>query len=291
MGFSSIDDLVNEITNNGKIQRVPFVRTIFTSYASVAGRWHECLMGVGTGGVGLLASGSAGVGAALNGASAGALPQGALSVSPDTKHLLGFSVVTSATTAVPAWVMLTDILYQYPLCVVTGTPTPLDNTEPKPSRFNNGIGVQCSAIVVSNLGAAQPALTLTYTNQSGVGSKTGQVLASANYLPAGSFLGAGVAANLTGPILPLMSGDTGVSQLDGYAIASGTSGQVTFVLHRPIAMLPLVAANVAGERDFLSQMPALPKIEDDACLGMFILIGGALTSGNVISGELLMGWG
>ena len=290
MGFSSIDDLVSEVTANGKFQRVPYTRVVQTGATSVAGRWHEAFTGVGTGGTGVL-TGTAGLGAALNSSTVGALPQTSATVSTDTKHLLGMSAVTAGATVVPAWLMLTDLLYVYPSCVVTGTATTLSNAAAKPTRFNNGTGVQCSCIVASALGATTPTLTMTYTNQAGSGSKTGIFQASAASLPLGSFMGGGVSAALTGPIMPLGAGDSGVRQLDSYTLASGTTGTVTFVLHRPLGMIPLVAANVAGERDFLNQMPALPKVEDDACLALFILVGGALTASNAVSGELIMAWG
>jgi hypothetical protein len=89
----------------------------------------------------------------------------------------------------------------------------------------------------------------------------------------------------------LANGDSGVRQLDSYTLASGTTGTITYMLHRPIATIPLVAANVAGERDFLFNMPSLPKIDDDACLGFFLLTGGALTAGNQVTVDMTMAWG
>lgn len=127
----------------------------------------------------------------------------------------------------------------------------------------------------------------------GVGAgAAGAFAASANSLPVGSmFTAGGSAAVLGSNNMNLAAGDSGVRQLDSYTIASGTTGTVTFMLHRPIASIPLVAANVAGERDFLFNLPSLPKIEDDACLAFFVLIGGATVASQQISYELGMGWG
>ena len=133
--------------------------------------------------------------------------------------------------------MLTDLLYMYPSCVVTGTPTTFNNGAAKPTRHNNGAGVQCSAIVATALGAATPTLTVTYTDQGGV-SGSGAVTASANSLPVGSLMSGGAAAQLGAPFMSLSAGDSGVRQLDSYTLASGTTGTVTFVLHRPIATIP-----------------------------------------------------
>lgn len=288
MAFSSIDDLVSEL-GAGKKARLQGFHTIATGATSVAGRWHECFTGTGTGGAGTL-TGTAGLGTAFSSSTTGAIPQPTASVSTDTKHLLSMLGVTAATTAVPGVLMLTDLLYMYPSCVVTGTPTTFNNGAAKPTRHNNGAGVQCSAIVATALGAATPTLTVTYTDQGGV-SGSGAVTASANSLPVGSLMSGGAAAQLGAPFMSLSAGDSGVRQLDSYTLASGTTGTVTFVLHRPIATIPLVAANTAGERDFLYQMPSLPQIDDDACLAFLYLPGGALIASQIVTYDLMTAWG
>lgn len=290
MAFSTLDDLISEI-GASKFQRSTGFRTINTGATSVAGRWHECMSGTGSGGT-MTLTGTAGVGVALSSATAGAFPQQTVNVSTDTKHLLNMSAVTPAATAVPGFLVLTDLLYMYPSCVLTGTPTTLNNGAAKPTRFNNGIGVQCSGIVATAVGAATPSLTMTYTDSGGTGSNTGNLTASANSLPVGSCFTGGTVATLGSLYMNLANGDSGVRQLDSYTIPSGpTTGTVTFMLHRPIATIPLVAANVAGERDFLFNMPSLPKIDDDACLGFFLLTGGALTASNQVQVDLGMAWG
>lgn len=290
MAFSTLDDLISEI-GASKFQRSTGFRTINTGATSVAGRWHECMSGTGSGGV-MTLTGTAGVGVALSSSTSGAFPQQTVNVSTDTKHLLTMSGVTPATTAVPGFLVLTDLLYMYPSCVLTGTPTTLNNGAAKPTRFNNGIGVQCSGIVATAVGAATPSLTMTYTDSGGTGSNTGNLTASANSLPVGSCFTGGTVATLGSLYMNLANGDSGVRQLDSYTIPSGpTTGTVTFMLHRPIATIPLVAANVAGERDFLFNMPSLPKIDDDACLGFFLLTGGALTASNQVQVDLGMAWG
>jgi hypothetical protein len=289
MAFATLDDLISEL-GAGKSQKLSGFRTIVTGATSVAGRWHECMSGTGSGGT-MTLTGTAGVGVALSSATAGAFPQQTVNVSTDTKHLLNMSAVTPAATAVPGLLVLTDLLYMYPSCVLTGTPTTLNNGAAKPTRFNNGIGVQCSGIVATAVGAATPALTLTYTDSGGTGSNTGNLTASANSLPVGSLFTGGTAATLGSPYMNLANGDSGVRQLDSYTLASGTTGTITYMLHRPIATIPLVAANVAGERDFLFNMPSLPKIDDDACLGFFLLTGGALTAGNQVTVDMTMAWG
>lgn len=289
MAFATLDDLISEI-GAGKFQRSTGFRTIVTGATSVAGRWHECMSGTGSGGA-MTLTGTAGLGTALTYASSGAFPQISPTVSTDTKHLLTMSAVTPATTAVPGFLVLTDLLYMYTSCVLTGTPTTLNNGAAKPTRFNNGVGVQASAIVATAVGAATPSLTMTYTDSGGTGSNTGNFTASASSLPVGSCFTGGSVATLGSLYMNLANSDSGVRQLDSYTIASGTTGTVTFMLHRPIATIPLVAANVAGERDYLFNMPSLPTIDDDACLGFFLLAGGALTANNQVQVDLGMAWG
>lgn len=290
MAFTSLDDILSEI-GAGKFSRLTGFRTLNTGATSVAGRWHDTFAGGGHGGVGVL-TGTAGLGTALSSSTAGAIPQITSSVSTDTKHLLSIQAVTSGSTVVPAQLVLTDLLYMYTSCVVTGTPTTLSNAAGKPTRFDNGRGVMASAIVATAIGAASPVLTMSYTDQSGNASNTGAFAASANSLPVGSMFTAGSAAAVLGsPNMNLAAGDSGVRQLDSYTLASGTTGTVTFMLHRPIASIPLVAVNVAGERDYLVNIPSLPKIEDDACLAFFVLIGGATVVNQQISYELGTAWG
>ena len=291
MGFSSVDDFINEAITNGKYFRTQGFRTINTGATSVAGRWHECFAGTGSGGTGVL-TGTAGLGTVFSSSTTGAIPQPTVTVSTDTKHLVTFQGVTPGTTAVPGQLLLTDITYIYPSLVVTGAPTTLNNGAAKPTRHNNGVGIMCSVVVASALGAATPRLTFTYTDQGGTGSNTGDVTASANSLPVGSMLTGGTAATLGSPYMTLAAGDTGVRQLDSYTIPSGsTTGTVTAILHRPIATIPLVAANTPGERDLMFSFPSLPKIDDDACLALFLLVGGALTTNNQVTYEIGAAWG
>lgn len=290
MAFTSIDQLISSLSSLGKTSRIPFSKVIQTGATSVAGRFHEVFSGAGTGGAGIL-TGTAGLGTALGNSTQGSIPLNPSTVTPDTKHLLGLLAGTNSTTVVPGMAMLVDLLYIYPSCVVTGTPTTFNNTAPRPTRLNNGQGVQCGAIVVGALGAAQPVLTVNYTDQDN-NTQNGTLSASANSLPVGSMLAGSPTAGILGsPAMALATGDSGVRQLNSYTIASGTTGTVTFVLYRPLAMIPLVGANIWGERDFLNQMPSLPTIPDDACLSFFVNIGGAMTTNQTIYGEMVTAWG
>lgn len=289
-GFSSLDDFINEVTVNGKKQILPFYRTINTGATSAAGAWHETFAAVGTGGTGAW-SGTAGVGTALSSATTGALPISPAAVSTDLRYLIEMSAQVAATTAVPGWVMLTDLLYYYPSCVITGTPTTLNNGAAKPTRHNSGIGAELSAIVQTANGAATPLLTCTYTNTVPTAGRTGTLASTLSSSPIGRMYGGtATGGTLSTPLMGRAAGDLGVNELNSYAITSGgTTGTVVFVIHRPIATIPLIAANAPSVKNYVGSI--MPQIDDNACLGLFVNIGGALTANQVLQGELNLGWG
>jgi hypothetical protein len=295
MGWSSIDALVNDITVNQKIAKIVFSRLMVTGATSTAGRWHECLSSTGTGGP-MTLTGSAGVGAALTRSTAGALPLNA-DVATDKRRLLSFMAVTNQALAIPAVILLTDLIHIYPSCALTGTPSTMSShptwTGSGDTRMTSAVGVQCSLIVTTAGTSGSGALTPTYNDQGGASSTAGVMYAPSATAPVGSlYMCGGTGIGVAGPFMSLAAGDTGVQSIQSYSIGTGlTSGVGAFVLHRPICTVPLAATALAGEREFLSGMPTLPRIYDDACLGILFQTGGNLTTGGTLVGELNYGWG
>lgn len=283
-GFSSLDDLVTEITTNGKFDNIFFQKTFANGATSAAGRWHESFTATGIPMAGAF-SGTAGVATAMNRSTTGALDIGA-DVSTDLRSLLAMQLYTASTTMVPAVTMLCDFLLYYPACVVTGTPTTLTQTGSL-TRYTNGVGVRCIVATQTANGATQPALTLNYRDQSDNDAAAPFAMTS----PVASAPISLLYAYNGSPFLPLNAGDTGVKRINSYTLATGTTGTVAFVLVKPLAVMPVLAANTASERDFLSQLPSLPRIEDDACLGFITLIGGAMTTAQTLMGVVGHGWG
>lgn len=295
MGFSTVDALYNAITTNGQILSVPFTKTINTGATSAAGRFHECLSVGGTGGATVL-TGTAGTGLAKSSTDIGALPIGPAVESSQTKHLLSMTVNTPATTLTPAYLVLTDIIHVYPSLVMVTTPSTLSNhptwTGTGDTRMTNAKGVQLSALLTTASSAAG-AITPNYKDQDG----NDQAITRAIYgpvaaHPAGACFGdSGASATPGGYTAPLAAGDYGVQRVNSYTIGTGaTGGTGCFILHRPVATIPLAAANTPTVIDFTTGPIRLPRIYDGAHLGFFVQIGGALTTGNVISGELVFGW-
>jgi hypothetical protein len=291
MAFASYDQYINAVTT-GQAGRVSFQRVINTGATSAAGRWHEALSAAGGTGGAMTLTGTAGTGIVCNASTVGGIPVGA-NVSTATRHLTSMTVYTPSTTAVPGMVLLTDIIHIYPSLVVVTTPSTLSNhptwTGTGDTRMTNANGVQASMLLTTASSAAGQ-ITLTYVDQAGSAgqAQTGSLYGPVAAHPAGCFF-AQTSATATngGLVMSLGAGDFGVRQVSSYAINTGaTAGTGCIILHRPIAYIPLLAANTPTVFDFTSGPNPFPRIYDDACLGMFVMVGGALTTNQVIAGEL-----
>jgi hypothetical protein len=296
MAFTGLDSIASAITGGKSIPLLGFQRTIDTGATSAAGRWHSALTSGGSGGA-MTLTGTAGTGVVMNGSTVGRLPMNG-NVDPDLRHLLSLMATTPATTLVPGLVMLTDILHIYPSCALTGTPSTLSNhptwTGTGNTRMTNANGVQCSLLVTTATTAGNGQITPTYLDQGGASQAAPSSLyAPSTTTPAGCFYaGANAAVSLGGLFMPLAAGDFGVQQITSYAVNTGaTSGVGCFILHRPIAAVPLAAANTPAERSFVGDPFLLPRIYDDSCLGIIVLTGGALTASQVLTGSMGIAWG
>ena len=291
MAFTGYDSVIAAKVA-GKSRRINWNRTVVTGATSAAGRWHEMLSGAGTGGS-MVLTGTAGAGIVCNKSTAGALPIGP-DVATDLRYLLKAMAVTGGATLAPATILLTDIIHIYPSCVLTGTPTTLSNhptwTGTGDTRMTNAQGVQCSLVVTTAITSGNGQITPTYVDQdSNSQAAPSSLYAPATATPIGALYGqTNTAVTVGGPYMPLAAGDSGVRQITSYTINTGaTSGVGAFILHRPIEEIPLAAANVPGMLEWMLG----ERIYDDACLGMFIQIGGAATVNQQITGSFGTVWG
>lgn len=295
MGFTTVDALYQAITTNGQILSVPFTKTVMTGATSAAGRFHELFSAGGTGGATVL-TGTPGTGLPKSSTDVGALPIGPAVETAQTKHLLSITINTPATTMTPAMLVLTDLIHVYPSLVMVTTPSTLTNhptfTGTGDTRLTDAEGIQLSALLTTASSAAGQ-ITPNYRDQGGADQATARsMFGPVAAHPAGALYGdTGVTATPGGYVAPLAVGDYGVQRVNSYAINTGaTGGTGAFLLHRPICTIPLAAANTPTVIDFTTGPIRLPRIYDGAHLGFFVQIGGALTTGQVISGELVFGW-
>jgi hypothetical protein len=134
----------------------------------------------------------------------------------------------------------------------------------------------------------------TYLDQTGASQAASRSLkAIATTHPTGCFYSdASAAITLGGLNMALAAGDTGVQRISSYTIPTGlTSGVGAFILHRPIAEIPLAAANTPSLINFLNEDPALPRKHDDSCLALFVKVGGSLLAAGSIEGSYRAVWG
>jgi len=288
MGWTSQDDLINQITTNGKYGNVFSNKTLAS--AGTAGAWT-------------LLSGHAGFPAAATFTgtdltyvatddtwSEGVLAHGG-NVSTATKHFLGAGACCVAAAGAPWYLMAIDLVGFVPLSgtnvsttgTKTVTMTAISNTSSTGDRYANGEGLRLFVAADTALGVNAPTCVINYLDTGGGAGATTTFTSTAS-LGVGQLLNTGTAANKYNPFLPLAAGDTGVSDIvslvwSGTAHASGT---VIIGLCKPLWTIPVPATGLYTKVDFLNAFPSLPRIRDGANIQFLLFQTGATTSGGTI---------
>lgn len=301
MGFSSQDDLIASITVDGQVGRIDYQKT--TAVAGVAGTWTDLGTATGSTPVDAYAGTSLTFVATDDTYSGGAVYHGG-DVSTATKHFLNASASVFAAAGAP-WILLcVDQVGYVPITTtdVTGTGsrtvtmTPISNTGAKVDRWANGAGLRAYFSTEVAPTAGGPNLTtFTYTNQAGTTGKTlGATVGFAATPVTGMIPHSGNAATRYGPFLPLAAGDSGIRDIENFTLSGGTaytgSGQLVLHLVRPLWQLPIPATGILTERDFVNQLPSLPKIPDGACIRFLLFQTGATTTTSPVNVFADYGW-
>jgi hypothetical protein len=287
-----MDDLVNEITS-GKFNRADWNK-ITGGSAYTAGRWYDFSGLNGT----PVANAFAGTALAWrtcdeltgNGTQIFGLPHGG-NVSPDTKHVLNVSAITSVATGVPAQLMLVDLQGYWP-GITNNSATAQTLTGTPSLRYTNGAGCRLFWVQTAAAGATAQNIAMSYSNTVPTAGRTLPVTVA---MTASGIVGhishSGTAANNYGPFLPLASGDTGVSTVATVTFSAANTGTGALCLARPLLTLPLTTVSVAAERDLLNQLPSLPRVMDGACLTWLYFAGAATAASTNFYGAVEVGWG
>lgn len=289
MGFTSQDDLLNQMTVNGKTGRIDYQKT--TAVAGVAGTWTDLGTATGSIPVDAYAGTSLTFVATDDTYSGGAVYHGG-DVSTATKHFLNASGYVFAAAGAPWVLMCVDQVGYVPITTtdVTGTGsrtitmTAISNTGAKVDRYANGVGLRAYFSTEVAPTAGGPNLTaFTYTNTAGTtGRSIGVTVGFAATPVTGQVPHSGNAATRYGPFLPLAAGDTGIKDLEAFTLSGGVaytgSGQLVLHLVRPLWQIPVPASGVLTERDFVNQLPSMPQIKDGACLRFMLFQTGATTT-------------
>ena len=136
-------------------------------------------------------------------------------------------------------------------------------------------------IVIDQIEIVAEASQLGATTNIGTTSLNGQIAHS------------GVAAGNFAPFIPMQAGDTGVQRIESVTIATASTNAASLciVVCKPLASIPLPYGFVAAERDFMSQLPSLPQIQNGACLGLLLFTGAVTAAGTMYAGNIDIAWG
>ena len=225
-------------------------------------------------------------------------------VSTDLKSLLNAGLMTTAATGVGQFYIV-DILGSYPyLDANTLSAQTCSNTNTLP-RYTTGAGVRAfmvsggtgyviSTAAPTTVGAVAHNVAMTYTNSGGTGSRQMPVnVACTASAIQGHITHAGIAANNYFP-LPLAATDAGVRSIQSVTLSAASGTAATYyhmILYKELAVIPVPAANVYYERDFVNMMPSLEQVQDGAVLGLIYVAGGATAASTTFLGHIETAWG
>jgi len=137
-------------------------------------------------------------------------------------------------------------------------------------QYADGAGVQAFLTASTAGTAGAGTFQLTYTNGGGTGPKT---TPSSPALPTNTATSPlldsilGVGSGKYGPFSPLSAATRMPLDPEHHSRLGGvTTGVYNLVLCKPLITLPLTTLGVAAEREFVSQLPDLPRVYDGACL-------------------------
>jgi len=286
---------------DGQAGRIDYQKT--TAVAGVAGTWTDLGTATGSTPVDAYAGTSLTFVATDDTYSGGAVYHGG-DVSTATKHFLNASASVFAAAGAPWILMCVDQVGYVPITTtdVTGTGsrtvtmTPISNTGAKVDRWANGAGLRAYFSTEVAPTAGGPNLTtFTYTNQAGTTGKTlGATVGFAATPVTGMIPHSGNAATRYGPFLPLAAGDSGIRDIENFTLSGGTAytgtGQLVLHLVRPLWQIPIPASGILTERDFVNQLPSLPKIPDGACIRFLLFQTGATTTTSPVNVFCDYGW-
>jgi hypothetical protein len=297
MGFTSQDDLITQLTVNGKGDMAYTSKTL--SSAGTAGAWT-------------LLSGHSGFPVASTFAgtdltyvptsdtwSEGTILTGG-DVDPATKHFLSAGASCVAAAGAPWFIMAIDLVGFVPLSgtnvsttgTKTVTMTALGAGAGTGDRYPNGEGLRLFVACDTVMGANAPTCVLNYLDTGGGAGATTSFTSTAS-MGIGQLLNTGAAANKFNPFLPLAAGDTGVSDIvslvwSGTAHASGT---VIIGLAKPLWTIPVPATGLYTKVDFVNALPSMRQIPDGANIQFLLFQTGATTSGGTVWVDFDYGYG
>jgi len=301
MGFTSQDDLLNQISVNGKYLRRDNAK--LTAPAHTAGGWH-CLMGMNGNPVASTFPGAslAWVGcdeSTGDGTNVFGIQHGG-NVSAATKHILNVGASMVAAAGAPWQAKLVDLQGYYKLSGtdVTGTGSRV-LTGSSSMRYADGLGCEAFFLVGTAPTLGGPNLTASsYTNSTPTAVRSFQgspSMGAAADAYAGRILHSGNATGRYGPFLPKQAGDTGIASIQSFTFSTGTAytgaGVLALCIALPLLDISIPVSGMWSERDLVNQLPSMPRVIDGACLVWLLFGTGATTNASPFTSALDFAWG
>lgn len=259
-GFTSRDDIINELTTNGKADLWNFYKV--SSAPEAAGVWHSFWTGVGNPGAGSAPATTPGTAYAAD----ATLVNGAMSFpdrSTDQRYLLSFGAAATQNCTL----MLYDRLAGVSGISLASTGSKTVNSSALDRYSGAAATLNEVWLEVTTAGTTTaPIVNLnSYTSSDG---STG--------LSGGSLTLPSTTMNVDSMVqLPLNAAEQGVRSVEaGLNVATaGTNIVVNVLIIRPLVRIPLIA-NQWNEVSFLDDVLGLPRIYDNATLGLAYLASG-----------------
>lgn len=210
-------------------------------------------------------------------------------VSPSEKFLRMMMVQTSTSTALPLTLWICDYLLYYPTCDDGTTDPQFMNNAVTLPRYQDGKGVQILAVSTAARTGGQ-SFTINYTNSDGVAGRTTTAVFQTSSATVGAILGNSVASDISStPFIPLQSGDSGVRSIESVTMNGSDVGLFSLILVKPLDNILIMGIDAPVEKDFLLHGNTMPRIYDDAFLGLIGLPQGTLAATGII-GDLKVVW-
>jgi hypothetical protein len=162
-------------------------------------------------------------------------------------------------------------------------------------RYTNGAGLQAIFwATTGTMGAGTPNLSLGYTNSvQTAGRATPTVLpVGKTAATVGHILYTGATAsgkyNFT---VPQQSGDAGIAEVNTIQNSTSyVSNEYSVALIKVLTKLPIQSLGYQVDRNFINELPSLPRIYDGAALYVLYGSGGATPAASTINGNVGFVW-
>jgi len=182
------------------------------------------------------------------------------SPAPASSRLIEVSFVGNSTFRISG-VMIDRLSHQGGLVANIATSQTTNLPTAALTRYTDGAGVWIGLEIYSTVGNTQVTATIAYTNQAGVGGRTGicQLGSTGGYTTAGLI-----------SVVAFQAGDTGARSVESVQLSAttGTAGSFGVTLFRPLSFfstLPGVMMTSVWHNTFGGCF-AVPPIDPDACL-------------------------